>query len=125
MRWVNQCDSILDLTQKQTNRVNISLTDPNGEEKSYALNAPGTFLFVPEIKGYYTLRFNNTVVSGRKNLKVLDLKPILESGQMGTLYVGLNNQLNLRTAEFEDTEGLQARISKGQILKKARASMLV
>jgi len=107
---------------KETNKpVNISLTDPNGLEKSYTLSAPGTFLFVPEIKGYYTIRYTNSVVSGRKNLKVLDLKPILESGQMGTLYVGLNNQLNLRTAEFEDTDGLQARISKGQILKKGKS----
>ncbi|MFT7592639.1 MAG: hypothetical protein ACI9UJ_002578 [bacterium] len=98
--------------------LNISLTSPNGEEKNYILTDPGTFLFVPEVKGYYEIRFTNGIVSGRKNLKVLDLKPVLETGQMGTLYIGINNELKLRTSAFEDTEDLQARISNGQILKK-------
>lgn len=106
----------------KTNKpVTVSLTSPNGEEKSYVLNEPGVFLFVPEVKGYYELRFTNGTISGRKNLRVLDLKPVLETGQMGTLYIGINNQLNLRTSEFEDTEGLQARISEGQILKKGKS----
>lgn len=106
----------------KTNKpVTVSLTSPNGEEKSYVLNEPGVFLFVPEVKGYYELRYTNGSISGRKNLRVLDLKPVLETGQMGTLYIGINNQLNLRTSEFEDTEGLQARISEGQILKKGKS----
>ena len=101
--------------------VTVELTDPNGIEKSYVLTEPGVFLFVPEIKGYYELRFTNGVTTGRKNLRVLDLKPVLETGQMGTLYIGINNELKLRTSEFEDTDGLQARISDGQILKKGKS----
>ncbi|MFT5724975.1 MAG: hypothetical protein ACI9JN_002098 [Bacteroidia bacterium] len=101
--------------------VTIELLDPVGLEKTFVLNGPGTFLFVPETKGFYEMRYSNGITSGRKNIKVLDLKPILETGLMGTLYIGINNQLNLRTSEFEDTEGLQARISKGQILKKGKS----
>jgi hypothetical protein len=101
--------------------VTIELTDPTGVNKSYVLQEPGTFLFVPEIKGYYELRFTNGITTGRKNLRVLDLQPVLETGRMGTLYIGINNQLKLRTSEFEDTDDLQARISNGRILKKGNS----
>lgn len=101
-------------------RVSVDLEKPNGEHETYTLSKPGTFLFVPERKGYYQLRFGNGTRSGRKIIKVLDLDPVLANDQMGTLYIGINNALQLKTSEFEDTEGLQARISEGQILKKGK-----
>ncbi len=98
--------------------INIKLTDPNGEDQEYVMTEPGTFLFVPDVKGYYQLRFTNGEFSGRKNIKVIDLSPVLETKNVGTLYIGINNELQLRSSEFEDTEGLQARISSGRILKR-------
>ncbi len=102
------------------NWLTVRLQDPLGEEVSYTLTKPGEFMFVPEIKGYYQLRFTNGVKSGRKNLKVLDLNPVLADNKMGTLYIGINNELRLKTSEFENTEGLQARISEGRILKRGK-----
>ncbi len=101
--------------------LNIRLEDPQGNEKLFTLNKAGTFLFVPEMKGFYQLRFSSGELSGRKNIKVIDLKPILENGDIGTLYIGINNELKLRSSEFEDTEGLQARISEGKIFKRGES----
>lgn len=98
----------------------VNLEDPTGEETSYTLTKPGVFMFVPELKGYYQMRFTNGASSGRKNMKVLDLDPVLADNKMGTLYIGINNELQLKTSEFEDTEGLQPRISEGRILKKGK-----
>ena len=53
-------------------------------------------------------------------MKVLDLDPVLDDNKMGTLYIGINNELQLKTSAFEDTEGLQARISEGRILKRGK-----
>jgi len=103
---------------KSGKSIKIKLTDPNGEDQEYLMTEPGTFLFVPDVKGYYQLRFTNGEFSGRKNIKVIDLSPVLETKNVGTLYIGINNELKLRSSEFEDTEGLQARISSGRILKR-------
>jgi hypothetical protein len=100
--------------------VSIDLEDPTGEHTTYVLTRPGKFLFVPETKGYYQLRFNYGGFKGRKNFKVLDLEPVLDDNKMGTLYIGINNELQLKTTEFENTENLQARISEGRILKKGK-----
>ncbi len=100
--------------------VSIDLEDPNGEHTTYVLTKPGEFLFVPETKGYYQLRFDYGGFNGRKNFKVLDLDPVLDDNRMGTLYIGINNELQLKTTEFENTDNLQARISDGRILKKGK-----
>lgn len=107
--------------ENKGNPVNVKLTTPDGQETTYTLFKPGTFLFVPESKGYYQIRYSNGKIQGRKNVKVLDLDPVLANNTTGTLYIGINNELKLRTSEFEDTEGLQARVSNGKILKKGKS----
>ncbi len=100
--------------------ITITLKNPNQETNSYRLTDPGIFMFVPETKGYYTIQFNDNESSSNKYIKVMDLEPVLQNNQMGTLYVGLDNALNIKTSEFEDTEGLTAKISNGKILQKGK-----
>lgn len=101
-------------------KLNVSVENPEGEMQNFTMTREGDFMFVPETKGYYILRYSNGVTTGRKNLKVIDLNPILDNNQMGTLYIGINNELQLKTSEFENTDNLQARISDGRILKKGK-----
>ncbi|MBO6518138.1 MAG: hypothetical protein JJ975_16505, partial [Bacteroidia bacterium] len=76
----------------QNQKLTVRLESPNGEEQVYTLREPGAFMFVPETKGFYQLRFTNGVKSGRKVMKVLDLDPVLDDNKMGTLYIGINNE---------------------------------
>ncbi|MFT4521236.1 MAG: hypothetical protein ACI8ZN_000163 [Bacteroidia bacterium] len=102
------------------NVATASIEGPNGFQQSFNLRKPGPFMFVPEIKGSYSIRINsNGVVSG-KRIKVIDIEPIIQNNSSGTLYIGIDNILNIKTSEFENTEGLTARISDGVILQKGK-----
>ncbi|MBI1305925.1 MAG: hypothetical protein GC181_04840 [Bacteroidetes bacterium] len=103
---------------KNTMPVSVRLRNPDGEIENVTMTSPGNFMFVPKVKGYYSIKFNSGDKSTDKFIKVMDLDPVLQNNQMGTLYVGIDNSLNVKTSEFEDTEGLTAKISEGQILKK-------
>lgn len=110
----------VDFDTSKPKPVEVLVQKPGGGIQSYRMNRPGAFMFVPEQKGYYRITFNNQVVKKDKFLKVMDLEPVLQNNQMGTLYIGIDNALNIKTSEFEDTEGLSAKISEGQILQKGK-----
>lgn len=98
----------------------VQLKNPAGAVQTFSLSRPGLFMFVPELKGRYQIKFVHGAENAAKYVKVMDLEPVLQNNQMGTLYIGIDNALNIKTSEFEDTEGLTARISEGQILQKGK-----
>ncbi|MCB0733891.1 MAG: hypothetical protein H6608_00320 [Flavobacteriales bacterium] len=99
-------------------RIAVTLRKANGSTQNISMTKPGVFMFVPEEKGVYQIQFTSNEERSSKFIKVMDLDPVLQNNEMGTLYVGVDNALNIKTSEFEDTEGLQAQITKGVILKK-------
>lgn len=100
-------------------RVSIGVTGPAGRE-NFALTQNGRFLYVPSSKGRYNFTFRNNTSVTKKNIKVIDVDPTIQSEQYGSLYIGIDNPLHIKTSEFEDTEGLVAQISNGEILKKGK-----
>jgi hypothetical protein len=102
-----------------TELVNISIASSDGIQY-FGLNEEGTFLYVPPHKGRYAFTFSNNTQVTKKNIKVIDVDPTIQSETYGSLYLDFDNPLYIKTSEFEDTEGLVARISNGKILKKGK-----
>jgi hypothetical protein len=102
-----------------TSNVNISVQSDSGLQ-NFSLSKEGTFLYVPPAKGRYSFAFKNNSQVTRKNIKVIDVDPTIQSESYGSLYKGIDNPLHIKTSEFEDTEGLVARISRGKLLKKGK-----
>jgi GldM N-terminal domain/GldM C-terminal domain len=102
------------------NNISVTLKTSTLPSKTVQMYKPGMYMFVPQTKGYYQLQFSDGEHFTRKYIKVMDLDPVLQNNEMGTLYIGLDNALNVKTSEFEDTEGLTANISNGEILKKGK-----
>lgn len=93
----------------------------NGQQiQAFIMSKPGPFIYSPEKKGNYQISFRSDKLAVNKRVKVIDVEPILQNQDLATLYIGIDNPLNIRTSEFEDTEELEATISKGQILKKGK-----
>lgn len=84
----------------------------------YVLHRPGDFMYVPERKGTYSIHFSNHQFTTVKSFSVIDVEPILQNDQYGTLYVGIDNALKIQTSEFEDTKNLTARTTNGVVIKK-------
>lgn len=102
-----------------TQNVAINVASEAGTQ-NFNLSKEGTFLYVPPAKGRYNFTFKNNSITTRKNVKVIDVDPTIQSESYGSLYKGIDNPLHIKTSEFEDTEGLVAKISNGQILKKGK-----
>jgi len=100
-------------------RINISVKSSQGVER-FALSEEGSFLYVPPTKGRYDFTFSNPSTVTKKNIKVIDMEPTIQTEAYGSLYIGIDNPLHIKTSEFEDTEGLVAKISNGSILKKGK-----
>jgi hypothetical protein len=102
-----------------TSEVEVWVIHVNGENPiKYTMKRPGTFLFVPPTAGLYRFSFRSPFEVHTKDIHVLDAEPALQNNNMGVLYVGMDNLLNIDSKNYEDTEGLVTKISNGKILKK-------
>jgi len=88
--------------------------------QTFTMSRPGPFLYSPPKKGNYQFSFKGESTSVSKRIKVIDVEPVLQNQDLATLYIGIDNPLDIRTSEFEDTEPLEATISNGEILKKGK-----
>jgi hypothetical protein len=104
----------------QTNSVQASVKKNGSQIENFNLSQSGTFLFTPQKKGVYEILFKSPEKQVVKRVKIIDVEPVLQNESIATLYIGIDNALDIRTSEFEDVEQLDAIISEGEILKKGK-----
>ena len=97
--------------------LNIQVSSDDGTQ-NFRLSKPGSFYFYPSTKGRYTFTFNNGEKITIKKITVIDADPIIQNTRLSTLYIGLDNPLNIKTSEFDANDNLTAEITDGQVIKK-------
>lgn len=100
-----------------TKRMRIQVSSDDGVQ-NFGLSKPGPFYFFPNTKGRYTFTFNNGKKLTTKKITVIDADPIIQNTRLSTLYIGLDNPLNIKTSEFDSDDNLEAEITDGQVIKK-------
>jgi len=100
-----------------TKRMRIQVSSDDGVQ-NFGLSRPGSFYFFPNTKGRYTFTFNNGTKTTTKKITVIDADPIIQNTRLSTLYIGLDNPLNIKTSEFDSDDNLTAEITDGQVIKK-------
>ena len=101
-----------------TKSMRITVSSDDGTEK-FRLTKPGSFYFFPNSRGRYKFTFTNGKKITTKKITVIDSDPIIQNTRLSTLYIGLDNPLNIKTSEFDADDNLTAEITDGQIIKKA------
>lgn len=100
-----------------TERLRIQVSSDDGVQ-NFGLAKPGPFYFFPSTKGRYTFTFSNGTKTSTKKITVIDADPIIQNTRLSTLYIGLDNPLNIKTSEFDENDNLVAEITDGQVIKK-------
>lgn len=88
------------------------------ETKSYRFSQPSEFVYFPATRGSYKFSFDNGIKKIIKEVRVIDIEPIIQNTKLPTLYIGIDNPLKIKITEYGDGENLSATISDGVILKK-------
>jgi hypothetical protein len=88
------------------------------ETKIINVNKPQEFIYFPAIRGSYKFSFDNGIKKITKDIRVIDIEPIIQNTKLPTLYIGIDNPLKIKITEYGDGENLSATISNGVILKK-------
>ena len=100
-----------------TKNLKIQVASDDGTQY-FGLSKPGPFYFFPSSKGRYTFSFNNGKKTTTKKITVIDADPIIQNTRLSTLYIGLDNPLNIKTSEFDENDNLEAEITDGQVIRK-------
>jgi hypothetical protein len=100
-----------------TKNLQIQVSSDDGVE-NFGMSKPGIFYFYPSSKGRYTFTFNNGLKTTTKKITVIDADPIIQNTRLSTLYIGLDNPLNIKTSEFDENDNLVAEITDGQVIKR-------
>jgi hypothetical protein len=100
-----------------TNNLKIQVSSDDGT-RYFGLSKPGPFYFYPSTKGRYKFTFNNGKKVTTKNITVIDADPIIQNTRLSTLYIGLDNPLDIKTSEFDANDNLTAEITDGQVIRK-------
>ncbi len=100
-----------------TKNLKITVSSDDGTQY-FGLSKPGPFYFFPSSKGRYKFLFDNGTKAFTKNITVIDADPIIQNTRLSTLYIGLDNPLNIKTSEFDADDNLTAEITDGQVIKK-------
>jgi hypothetical protein len=100
-----------------TRSLKIQVSSEDGTQY-FGLSKPGSFYFYPSSKGRYTFTFNNGKKITTKKITVIDADPIIQNTRLSTLYIGLDNPLNIKTSEFDANDNLTAEITDGQVIRK-------
>ena len=82
-----------------TKNLKIQVYSDDGTQY-FGLSKPGPFYFFPSTKGRYTFSFNNGKKVTTKKITVIDADPIIQNTRLSTLYIGLDNPLNIKTCFF-------------------------
>jgi len=88
------------------------------ETKVLRVTKPEEFIFFPSAKGSYKFSFDNGQKKITKDIRVIDIEPIIQNTKLPTLYIGIDNPLKIKITEYDGSDNLTAIISDGQILKK-------
>jgi hypothetical protein len=102
---------------KNSEKVEI-LVKSKTETKTVILNKPSEFIFFPTSRGKYKFSFDNGIKKVIKEIRVIDIEPIIQNTKLPTLYIGIDNPLKIKITEYGDGENLYATISDGVILRK-------
>lgn len=100
-----------------TDKVAISVIGPN-ERKTFVTTKPGPFVYLPVSKGRYTITFTDKQKSLSKAIRVIDIEPIIQNTKLSTIYIGIDNPLDIKTSEYGSQDQMVASITKGQIFRK-------
>ena len=100
-----------------TRSLKIQVSSDDGTQY-FGLSKPGSFYFYPSSKGRYTFTFENGKKITTKKITVIDADPIIQNTRLSTLYIGLDNPLNIKTSEFDANDNLTAEITDGQVIRK-------
>ena len=100
-----------------TRSLKIQVSSDDGTQY-FGLSKPGSFYFYPSSKGRYTFTFKNGKKITTKKITVIDADPIIQNTRLSTLYIGLDNPLNIKTSEFDENDNLTAEITDGQVIRK-------
>lgn len=88
------------------------------ETKAFKFSQPSEFIYFPSARGSYKFSFDNGIKKIVKDVRVIDIEPIIQNTKLPTLYIGIDNPLKIKITEYGDGENLSATISDGVILKK-------
>ena len=100
-----------------TKKVNIFVNGP-GESRSFTTTKPGPFVYLPTSKGRYTITFKDNLKTVAKSIKVIDVEPLIQNTKLSTIYIGIDNPLNIKTSEYGTQDQMVATITKGEIFRK-------
>jgi hypothetical protein len=102
---------------KSNQKVNVTVKSKS-DSKSYTFTKPSDFVFFPSSKGSYKFSFDNGFKKITKDIRVIDIEPIIQNTKLPTLYIGIDNPLKIVITEYGAGDNLVATISDGVILKK-------
>lgn len=102
---------------KNSEKVEI-LVKIKTETKTVFLNKPSEFIFFPTSRGKYKFSFDNGIKKVIKEIRVIDIEPIIQNTKLPTLYIGIDNPLKIKITGAGDGENLYVTISDGVIKKK-------
>ena len=105
------------MIQLATTSLKITVKSDDGIQ-SFGMSKPGPFYYFPSSKGRYKFTFDNGTKVLTKNITVIDADPIIQNTRLSTLYIGIDNPLNVKTSEFDADDKLVAEITDGQVIKK-------
>lgn len=91
------------------------------ETKAITYNKSSEFVYFPLKKGNYKFSFDNGIKKVIKEIRVIDIEPIIQNTKLPTLYIGIDNPLKIKITEYNVKDNLIATISEGIILKKGDA----
>lgn len=104
-----------DEKSKQVILLNIYASD---ETKSFNFNKPTEFVYFPQRKGHYKFSFDNGIKKVIKEIRVIDIEPIIQNTKLPTIYIGIDNPLKIKITEYSTKDNLIATISNGFIIRK-------
>ncbi|NUM31461.1 MAG: hypothetical protein HUU47_03960 [Bacteroidetes bacterium] len=90
----------------------------NYETKTITYSKPSEFIYFPLKKGSYKFSFDNGIKKVIKEIRVIDIEPIIQNTKLPTLYIGIDNPLKIKITEYNVKDNLIASISDGVILKR-------
>lgn len=102
---------------KSKQMVNVTVNSKS-ENRSIIFTKPDQFVYIPSKRGSYKFSFDNGIKKITKDIRVIDIEPIIQNTKLPNLFIGIDNPLKIMITEYGAGDNLTATISDGVILKK-------
>ncbi|MFM9944392.1 MAG: hypothetical protein ACKVQB_04095, partial [Bacteroidia bacterium] len=70
------------------------------ETKMVTFTQPTEFVYFPSARGSYKFSFDNGIKKITKEVRVIDIEPIIQNTKLPTLFIGIDNPLKIKITEY-------------------------